>query len=154
MYSPAPVFSSLLINSGENPRCTEGSVARQRSVMQITARRACNGPASRSNTPCMLGARSSALSSREESTPRVENDSAFSWMALRSLSNSTITMEIPSTICGIGPNRWPTPPNISTHGLWNCSKPIKAAHIKTEVPSKPNATEDLRWAYLKKSNAQ
>ena len=39
------------------------------------------------------------------STPKVEKARAFSCTALRSFSNSTITIAIPSTICGTGPSK-------------------------------------------------
>ena len=53
----------------------------------------------------------------KESMPRVERASVFSCTALRSFSNSTITMAMPKSICGIGPRTWPTLPNISATGL-------------------------------------
>src|SRR5438309_9052915 len=59
------------------------------------------------------GTRSSAESNRVGSTPRVENARAFSCTALRSFSNSTMTIAMPSSICGIGPSKWPALPKTS-----------------------------------------
>ena len=66
------------------------------------------GATSLSTKVCKLGTRSDAESNRRGSTPRVENASAFSCTALRSFSNSTITMAMASSIWGIGPRK---PPN-------------------------------------------
>ena len=114
IYSPPPLFSSLLTNSEENPRCTDGKTARQRSDMQINARPVGSGATNRSRMFCTLGTRSSADSNRVGSTPSVENAKAFSCTALRSFSKSTITIEMPSSIWGIGPSKCPAVPNNST----------------------------------------
>ena len=116
-YSPAPVASKLAANSGEKPSWTDGSTARQRSEMQITALPVGSGATSRSRMLCMLGTRSLEASSRMGSTPRVEKANAFSWTALRSFSNSTIAMAMPSNNCGTGLSCPATPSISASAGL-------------------------------------
>ena len=90
---------------------------RHDSAIKMTARRVGKGAISRSRMLWRLGTRSAAESSRRGSTPRVEKASAFSWTALRSFSNRTITIAIPSSIWGIGPKRCPRLPNFCKNGF-------------------------------------
>ena len=86
----------------------------------------------------MLGTRSPAESRRMGSTSNFENANAFSCTALRSFSNSTITMDTPSNICGTGPSK--SPPNRAL----NCPKTINTAQNNSENESAQNATDPLR----------
>ena len=141
-YSPAPLASRVETNSGEKPSCTDGSTARQRSEIQMTARLVGSGATRRSRIFCMLGTRSVAASRRMGSTPSVEKASAFSCTALRSFSKNTITIEMPSSIWGTGPRR--SPRKICRTGALNWPNNISTAQNASENESTQNASEALR----------
>ena len=111
MYSPACDLCNLSRNSAEKPFWTEGTVPRHCWETNKTARRFGRGATNLSTKACKLGTRSDAESNRRGSTPSDENASALSCTAFRSFSNSTITIAMASSICGIGPRKppnWPT----------------------------------------------
>ena len=132
----------------ENPPCTDGKIARQRSLMQMTARSVGSGATKRSKILCMAGIRSSAESNRAGSTPRVEKASAFSCTASRSFSKSTITIEIPNSICGMGPRTSPVIPYVEAAEIRNCPKAMRTAQKAKESAKSVKAREFLRLPNL------
>jgi len=121
-------------------------VPRHCCVTKKTARREGRGATNLSTKVCKLGTRSDAEKSRRGSTPRVENANAFSWTALRSFSNSTITMAMASSICGIGPRKPPSCPTMSRNGWWSWPAYIRAAHSARANARVRKATEFRRKA--------
>ena len=109
--------------------------------MQIAARRMGRARVSRSSADCMLGTRSPAENSWRGSTPSVERARVLSCTALRSISNNTMTMAMPSSICGAGPNKRLALPNASTQGLRSCPTAISAPHSARETASTWNASD-------------
>ncbi len=105
-----------------------------------------SGATNLSTKACKLGTRSDAESKRRGSTPRVENAKAFSCTALRSFSNSTITMEMARSICGIGPRNPPELANEFEERLLELPAPISAAQSASENASMRKATEFRRKA--------
>ena len=144
MYSPACDLCNLSRNSAEKPFWTEGTVPRHCWETNKTARRFGRGATNLSTKACKLGTRSDAESNRRGSTPSDENASALSCTAFRSFSNSTITIAMASSICGIGPRKPPNWPTISRNDGRICPAPISAAHSASANASIRKATEFLR----------